>query len=722
MAEPIRRGPGLFERLWIIACSGLFTYFFFLDYLPPRKRVHIPYDLQGYHYPLADTIFRAFKAWRFPLWDPAIYCGISLVGNVQAGLFYPPFWLLILLTRRHEHLSYEAFQIFEIAHVWLAFVFAYMWLRGRSLAPLASALGAGAIAYGGYASLQLQHLGLIITLAWFPLGFMAIDQAVDRSDWFPLWKLVLASAMCFLGGYPPAWFVFAIAMGMYTIATTLRPRMIISAALALLASLAIAMVQLLPSWEISHLMVHVPRYGPVRNLSYLVSYLVPNFYNFGLHVPSDTNPGKEYLYLGAPVIIGLLLLIRFRNPRVLLPLSAVGITAVILLTNPLNIVESAIHHSWFLEEIVRAWYFLPTITVALAALAAYGIDDFLKGEGSWGGQRWLGWCMAAIAIGYAMWQLRARSGDSAPIGVSSILDAGMTLAIAAAALFVLRLQTGRARIVLAYALVLMIGIDYKVFGAGKRVNAVPGPGPRLLLGSFPSIDQPTFEKMRDHRQYRIALDSPGAPFPLDLRFWDFSTPQGFDPFLSQRYRDLVAGFSTFESDRLFSIDFTRKDALDLLGVRYVISAAIGPNFDRLQSDPDFVWISDHGEYYRVFEYRRAQPPYGFENPDAGQKIDMTAWEPERRAFTVHSNGPARFTLREEFVPGWNATLDGGAVPVDFWHGAFQAVTIPAGDHRIEFRYQPRSVVTGAWISIVSILILTAVFAGTARRRKRTPGL
>ena len=275
---------------------------------------------------------------------------------------------------------------------------------------------------------------------------------------------------------------------------------------------------------------------------------------------------------------------------------------------------------------------------------------------------------------------------------------------------------------LAYAIVLMIGVDYKVFGAGKRVNAVPGPGPRMLLGSFPSIDQPTFQKMHDNRQYRIVLDSPGAPFPLDLRFWDLSTPQGFDPFLSQRYHDLVTEFGTFESDRLFSIDLARKDALQLLGVRYVISAAIGPNFDRLKSDPDFEWISDRDEYYRVFEYRRAHPPYGFEDPEADENVSMTAWEPERRAFTVNANRAARFTLREAFVPGWNATLDGAAVPIDPWQGAFQSVVVPAGAHSIEFRYQPHSVVTGAWISIASILILGTIFGVAARRRKLAPGL
>jgi len=78
-------------RLWTVAALSLvFTYLFFLDYLPPFKRVHVPYDLHGFHYPLADYAFQSLRNGQFPEWDPALYCGITFVGNVQAALFYPP--------------------------------------------------------------------------------------------------------------------------------------------------------------------------------------------------------------------------------------------------------------------------------------------------------------------------------------------------------------------------------------------------------------------------------------------------------------------------------------------------------------------------------------------------------------------------------------------------------------------------------------------------------
>src|SRR5262249_11708973 len=53
----------------VAAASLAFTYLFFLEYLPPIRRVHIPFDLEEYHYPLADYAFQVLKQGRLPQWD-----------------------------------------------------------------------------------------------------------------------------------------------------------------------------------------------------------------------------------------------------------------------------------------------------------------------------------------------------------------------------------------------------------------------------------------------------------------------------------------------------------------------------------------------------------------------------------------------------------------------------------------------------------------------------
>src|SRR5579871_771460 len=222
---------------WLALGSLAFTYLFFAEYLSPLRRVHIPYDLDGFHYPLVDYAFQSLKQGRFPQWDPSIYCGLSFVGNSQAALFYPPTWLMFAANWGRPRLSYQILEVLVVAHVWLAFLLCFVWLRGRKLLDMASVLGAGVFAYGGYMCLQLQHLGLITGFAWFPLGFMSIDEAAHAQEWRPLWKLVAASALCFLAGYPPLWLVFAVSMAVYALARPWRKTVILGAAFALAASL-----------------------------------------------------------------------------------------------------------------------------------------------------------------------------------------------------------------------------------------------------------------------------------------------------------------------------------------------------------------------------------------------------------------------------------------------------------------------------------------------------
>lgn len=105
------------------------------------RAVHIPYDLNGYHYPLNDYAFQALKQGRLPEWDPTIYCGMSFAANLQTQTFYPPMWLLYLANLHRAKLNYQTLEIFVFLHVWLTFVLSYIWLTRRGLLPMAAILG-----------------------------------------------------------------------------------------------------------------------------------------------------------------------------------------------------------------------------------------------------------------------------------------------------------------------------------------------------------------------------------------------------------------------------------------------------------------------------------------------------------------------------------------------------------------------------------------------------
>src|ERR1700690_3746005 len=94
----------------VAALSLVFTYVFFFEYLPPFRRVLLPFDLQSYHFPQLDYAFRALRHGTFPEWDPTIYCGQSFLGNINAPLFYPPSELMFAANFGRQALSFQSLE------------------------------------------------------------------------------------------------------------------------------------------------------------------------------------------------------------------------------------------------------------------------------------------------------------------------------------------------------------------------------------------------------------------------------------------------------------------------------------------------------------------------------------------------------------------------------------------------------------------------------------
>ncbi len=686
--------PKRLSTLTIALTSLAFTYLFFAEYLSPFRKVYIPFDLWGYHYPLMDYAFQSLKRFSFPAWDPAIYCGQPFAANLQAALFYPPTWILYAISAGHDHLPYRAVEVFVFAHIWLAFLLCFCWLRNKRLSDLACILGAGIFAYSGYAMLQLQHQGLLSGYAWLPLGLWGIDDLTEGRSPLGFLKITAASAACFLAGYPPMWLVLAIYWGVYALFSG-KPAVVARTFFALVTSLVLAAIQLLPAIEASALMVKENRYGQgIREISFYLSYLIPNFYDFGINVPPMTNQGREYLYLGAPAIFGIAALLRYRRWSPVVPLLASGAVCLIFLTNPFNAISAITDRVQFLGQVCGPWYFLAGITTTAAGLAAFSIDQFLlRSTNPLSNFCSNFWMLAAIvcAAAWAIYELHAWHTSAFPSGWPSALDALATLIV-----FVICIFVTRGRRAMALVLLLSVAVDYKSFGTSKRFNAHQGSLPHeYARDGFFAMDPQAFQALAAHPQYRILSDF-AAPAPVELRHHALSSPQGGDPFVTRRYLDFVRGLGArSESNRELSIDSDNQLAMDTLAIRYVITTTNGPLYSHLEANPAFKLLGNDGYYFRVYEYQN------FKEPFIGTAT-LLSRTPEIRKFQVSSPD---FVLKEQYFPGWQAYLDGRQIPIQLWLGAFQRVEVPPGDHKLEFRYQPQSQKIGAWISAISALLL-----------------
>ena len=65
-------------------------------------------------------------------------------------------------------------------------------------------------------------------------------------------------------------------------------------------------------------------------------------------------------------------------------------------------------------------------------------------------------------------------------------------------------------------------------------------------------------------------------------------------------------------------------------------------------------------------------------------------------------------LSDNYDSGWNAYVDGIRTKVYRTDYSFRSIVVPSGEHTIVFVYQPFYVKIGAYVSIISFVILIII--------------
>jgi membrane protein YfhO len=79
--------------------------------------------------------------------------------------------------------------------------------------------------------------------------------------------------------------------------------------------------------------------------------------------------------------------------------------------------------------------------------------------------------------------------------------------------------------------------------------------------------------------------------------------------------------------------------------------------------------------------------------------------PERVVAEVSADSGGILVLTDLAYPGWTASVDGRPAPLLTADGLFRAVSVPAGSHRVAFRYRPLSFYIGSAVSLIALVLL-----------------
>jgi hypothetical protein len=98
--------------------------------------------------------------------------------------------------------------------------------------------------------------------------------------------------------------------------------------------------------------------------------------------------------------------------------------------------------------------------------------------------------------------------------------------------------------------------------------------------------------------------------------------------------------------------------------------------------------------------------------DSTANIDLTEVRPDYLVYESSSKSPQLAVFSEVYYPkGWNAYINGEISEYIRANYALRAIALPAGNHKIEFRFEPKVIKTGSTISLVSFILLLLILVG-----------
>jgi len=171
------------------------TILVFLALLPLwQGRFFATGDMRDVYLPIEHFFHQQQLSGHLPTWMPSAAWGYPIIASAQIGFFYPPLLLLRLLPI----FIYFPLLIF-LNYLWLSFG-TYLFLKHLRFSTTASLIATVSFAFGGFITLHLTHLNILLTLSWLPWQFLAAYYLTRKPFLFPFIVYALALGIPFLAG------------------------------------------------------------------------------------------------------------------------------------------------------------------------------------------------------------------------------------------------------------------------------------------------------------------------------------------------------------------------------------------------------------------------------------------------------------------------------------------------------------------------------------------
>jgi hypothetical protein len=683
---------------------------------------------------------KEWHAHRFPLWDPYHWCGQPLVGQAQPGAVYPLNWILFLLPLDHGHISIKYLNWYRVVINFMGAVFGYLLCLEAGCSRRASVLGGSAFAFGGFLA-STEWPQMINGAIWAPLAVLFFLRATRGSG--PLLNSALSGGVvgiAFLSGHhqaPTFLLLFMTGLWLHAFIAGGRAqtrRLATMAALFFTFAFLLGGAQIIPAFEYGKMALRWVNTKEPVGWSNKVPYYVHWLYSMnpagalgvvlpGLYV--NFNP-----FLG-PTILVLAIggTVTCWSNRLVRILAAAAISALLFSMGAFSPFHGFLYS--LIPDLDKARSPSAAIflfQLAAAVLAALGADRLISAgmqrsiDGVWLKLAWAAWIFGALVfVGLFAVALVERDklfyqGRGAVVALTAIGIGALILASARNAIT----PAGRAVTLVVLAMIdwsAVVGYSWASREEGwKYVNSLHAPSNIVrLLRSEPG-------------DFRVWVNR--EDIEINLGDWErIEQYNGYTSVPVNVYRvTAYPNVRVLFGERFF---IGRKAIETGLPELFRDSSGIGV-YQRAVSTPR-VWTvhrvvaaKNHEQIMKELVYPLAELRSRAVVTGSAPALD-TCIEPDQVRSVEHGEAvvvakvqmacKGMLILADTFTPGWTALVDDHPTPIYETYGAVRGIVVPAGDHRVKFRYRPMSVFLGAGLTGLGGVLLAAM-SGFARLAKK----
>ena len=704
-------------------------------------------DFLYFSYPVRNFAATSVAMGSLPLWNPYTFNGMPFLADIQTTVFYLPSMLLSLFTAGGK-LSFYWLELMVIAHYVLAGASMFYLARSFGMRNFSALFAGAAYMLSGFMIVHAIHQQIITMVAWYPLILLFFHNALTRKEWSWVFLTALVLGHSILAGYPQLslyFYFFLLVYFLFEVLTTYRGRALLSrpaltiamkAVIIVALSVAVAMIQLLPTYEISGLSQRAQityeksAEGSLAWSQVLTLYFPRLFGTADAHGYNYWGPGTYWyfwetcIYLGAlPLLLTVLSLVLVKRNKYVAFFWGYAIFSLVFALG-----DNLFVHKLFFNFIpgfstfrnpARMGIFL---TFAAALLSGFALNHLLYEERQAADRRRLLTLLGGtVGAGALVWLL-LLTGSITDVpatmrNAQEILSAArkddlvslLGLLVSGALIFSLLRGTGVG--IARLLLIPVFFVDMLLFGGSQNTSPTD---PKDYFGRTEALVRFFKEEGRteifrvntrnsqgmimDRNQGmidRIFMMEGYTPLALQRAHAPLSDTQAFD-LLNVKYKTVTDerahALAVAKNETYFPRAFFLYRTHVVHGEGELVSYLKSPEFDHrttavLEKEPAFTLTPAPGQ------------------PQGNARI--TGYENNKIEMDLSTDRDGFLVLSEIFYPGWKAYIDGKETEIYCTDYNLRGMFVPQGSHKAVVRFEPASYARGFWVSLLTLTLCGA---------------